>query len=217
MFLLLLFFSLFLACNHKQVIVVNPNDSTATVKTDQSIETKPASDSVATSEQVPVIDYPSQVRILFAIRTDFPSGVTFPDIVYMSGSVLAENSMINTGKYSFSIEKRGYHKKTEEILVEDKDGDGNFVLKTTLEAKERVIIFDIRDQKAGDKVLLPDQVKIATIPDGQEQTLSDRSSLKPGRKKVVIQKQGYRPFSQEITLDPDEEPYILNSQLTPLE
>ncbi|NUM33464.1 MAG: hypothetical protein HUU50_02885 [Candidatus Brocadiae bacterium] len=202
-FILVLILCFFVGC--KQVIEIKTDDPSATITT-----TTPAQSTTA-----PLVDYPSQIRILFGVRTDFPSGVTSPDVVYINGGVLSENSIISTGKHTFSIEKRGYHKKTEDILVEDQDGDGNYTLTTTLESKERVIIFDIRDNVSSD-VLKPDQVSIVTIPDGKEQTLSDRSSMKPGRKKIVIQKHGYRPFSQEITIDADEDPYILNSKLIPL-
>ncbi len=200
-FIIFLFLCILSSC--KQVVEIKTSDS------DPIVKTSPSPAPVA-----PAVEYPAQVRILFSVRTDFPSGVTSPDVIFMNGNVLYENTLITIGKHTFSIEKRGYYKKTEEITVDDKDGDGNFTLTTTLESKERVVIFDIRDN-VSNEILMPDQVNIAAIPDGKEQTLSDRSSIKPGRKKIVIQKQGYRPFAQEITIEADEDPYILNSKLVP--
>lgn len=149
---------------------------------------------------------PKDVRIMFRIMAEFPEGSIRPDIVSMDGRVIEEDSTITTGSHSFVIEKRGYQKTTSTVLVDDPERDGIFHLSLKMETKERLIIFDIRD-KADGKILKPDQVVMLAIGEEQQQkTIADKAYVKPGRKKVVIQKSGYVPLPQEITIDPDEEP-----------
>lgn len=192
----------------RQTVFINPDgENPTTVRTTQ--------DEVTVQKTTPPSVVPAQVRVLFNMQTTFPSGMISPDVVYMNGNPIQENTFVAPGLYTFVIEKRGYTKKMEEIEVKDADGDGTFSLALTLEPKERVVIFDIRDQ-ATDQVVLPDQVLVSSLPVGTSKSLSDRSPVLPGKKKVVIQKQGYEPLSQDITIDPDEDPYILRHNLVPI-
>lgn len=207
---------IFLSIGCKQTVVIKPDqDSQMITKTDT--ETVIVHHNNVPAPSAPImsassVSAPSFVRILFYVKSDFPSGVVTPDSVYMDGTLLVENSSITKGQHTFEIEKRGYNKATEVLEVDDPDGDGNYPLSITLSAKERVIIFDIRDEE-NDEVVTPDQVNMVQMPEGQEQMISDRSLVIPGRKKVVIQKQGYTPFAQEISIDADEEPFILNCKI----
>jgi hypothetical protein len=203
---------IFLSIACKQTVVIKPDQ-------DSEMITKTETETVIVHHNAPAptmsassVEVPSFVRILFYVKSDYPSGVITPDSVYMDGSLLVENSSITKGQHTFEIEKRGYNKATEVLNVDDPDGDGNYPLSITLSAKERVIIFDIRDEE-NEEVVTPDQVNMVQMPEGQEQMISDRSLVIPGRKKVVIQKQGYVPFAQEISIDADEEPFILNCKI----
>lgn len=92
-------------------------------------------------------------------------------------------------------------------------GDGNFDLSFILKTKKRLVRFNITDIKTG-KLLTPD-VTLATIPEGEEEKISDQSLVKPGTKKLVIQLHGYEPLAKTITIEADEAPYILDYKLKP--
>ena len=194
----LLIITLMLICACQQTVVINPDKKPQIINDD-----------------VPPAEItPSQVRIIFNLQAEFPNGGISPDTVYMDGSALQENSMISTGMHTFVIEKRGYKNQTEQVIVKDTDGDGNFHLRSMLKTKERIIIFDIRNS-TNDDVVSPDQVTMVPVPEGEAQSINDRAYVKPGRKKIVIQKQGYIPITRDITIDADEAPYVLNYKMTP--
>ncbi|HNZ67406.1 MAG: hypothetical protein KBC30_07975 [Planctomycetes bacterium] len=203
----------FFNINCKQTVVIRPDQEGEKIqKSETETKTIHTSQGDTTFSTLPAPTVSNYVRVLFYIKSDFPSGGISPDNVYMDGALLVENTSVSTGQHTFVVEKRGYHTKTETLEVTDPDGDGNYPLSTTLEAKERVVIFDIRDQATGE-VIIPDQVNVVTMPEGNEKMLADRSLILPGNKKVVIQKQGYIPFSQEILIEADEAPYVLNCVL----
>lgn len=164
----------------------------------------------------PIVETPlaKNARVIFTIQADFPEGAIRPDVVYMDGKILEENSTISTGSHSFVVEKKGYHQKTGTMMVTS-DKEGMYNLQMKLDSKDRIVLFDIRDAVTN-SVLLPDIVSIVDTDEGEKkQNIVDRSYVKPGRKKLVIQKVGYTPISADINIKPDEEPYAIQYKLTP--
>jgi len=198
----------------KQTVVIG--DEKAPIVSENSGDSVTIRPNPGVSPQ-PSIPISNPVRVIFQIRAEFPSGSVTPDRVSMNGQVLQENTSVTPGTYNFAIEKRGYEPLSQEINVQDSDYDGIFELNVLLKTKQRIVVFDIRDVKTN-AVLAPDQVTMMPLGEGtqeQKSILSDPSYVKPGRAKIVIQKQGYAPISEDILIDPDEDPYVLHYQMTP--
>ncbi len=204
-----------LCCLIGIILVVGCHQNTIITDNGNIPKTNPSNDVIITPDNIPSVEIVTNpVRVIFKIRAEFPNGSVMPDVVTMDGQVLQENTPITQGMHNFLVEKRGYLPKNEQVMVNDPDNDGIFGLNLLLETKQRIVILDIRDS-VKNEVIIPDQITIVKIPEGQQQTLSDRSFIKPGQKKIVIQKQGYKSISEDITISPDEDPYIINFKMTP--
>lgn len=205
-----------LGCQRDKVTVITEDGSTITTggPNDQAIITAPNTTNFPPPDVA--ITASSPVRLVFNIRSEFPSGNVRPDRVVMDGIVIQEDTSVLPGTHNFVVEKRGYQTQTENVIVSDVDQDGLFRLHMQLTTKPRLVLFDIRDAKTKE-VIMPDQVTIVRLPEGQQQSLSNSVTVQPGRKKLVIQKQKYQTISEDITIEPDEDPYMMHYELQPLE
>lgn len=163
---------------------------------------------------------PKKVKIVYAVKTDFPSGQIEPDRVTMDGNPIRDTFETMTGMHTFVIEKAGYEKNTVQLMVRDPEDTRIYYLNAVLTAKQRIVKFYITDELTG--AIIPNPTVAISIPklDAAEseplEMLSDGSFVKPGTKKLVIQKRGYENFSADITISPDDNPYILKYSLKPL-
>lgn len=156
-----------------------------------------------------------EVVINFAIHADYPAGSLSPDAVFMDNKPLPDGAKILTGAHTFVVEKKGYKKQTRIIEVNDPENDGVFTLSFTMEAKERVVLIDVTDKLTG-KPITPDQVVASQSAEGEGQVISHQALIKPGNKKLIIQKAGYQTISEDINVRPEEEPFVIQYQLLPL-
>jgi hypothetical protein len=137
----------------------------------------------------------TDLRLLFSMQADYPTGRIFADVVFVDGRPIKEGDTIKTGLHQFEVNKRGYKRWAQPISVTEEHGDGVFLLSGMMEAKERVVLFNIVD-KTSSKPIIPDQVTIElTGSPGKNRTIKDRDSVKPGSYRVVIEKKGYKSLS----------------------
>jgi hypothetical protein len=162
-----------------------------------------------------VIKLDKEVIIVFSIQADYPAGSLSPDAVHMDIKPVSDGSKIMTGQHSFTVEKKGYKKQTRVVDVSDRDGDGVFRLDMIMEAKERIVLINITDKLSGQPIT-PDQVVASQSAEGEGQVISHQALIKPGGKKLVIQKNGYQTISEDINVKPDEEPYLIQYAMLPL-
>lgn len=73
------------------------------------------------------------------------------------------------------------------------------------------------NQSVQEEIIVSDLVIISSMGEAAKSLiLSDGAYVKPGSKKVVIQKEGYKSFSTDITVLPDENPFLFSYELEPL-
>jgi hypothetical protein len=163
----------------------------------------------------PVPQGATDVRIIFSLQADYPLGRILPDAVFMDGQPIREGDTIKTGPHQFEVNKRGYNRWAQSVSVGEGAGDGVFLLGGIMEAKERIVLFNIVE-KASSKLILPDQVTLEqTDAPGKGRTIKDRDSVKPGNYRVVIEKKGFRTLSHDISIPADEAPFELKGEMFP--
>jgi uncharacterized repeat protein (TIGR01451 family) len=161
----------------------------------------------------PVPQGATDVRIIFSLQADYPLARIFPDAVFMDGKPIKEGDTIKTGPHQFEVNKRGYKRWAQSVSVGEGAGDSVFRLGGIIEAKERIVLFNIVE-KASSKLILPDQVTLEpTGAPGKGRTIKDRDSVKPGNYKVVIEKKGFKILSHDISIPADEAPFELKGEM----
>jgi uncharacterized repeat protein (TIGR01451 family) len=163
----------------------------------------------------PVPQGATDVRIIFSLQADYPLGRILPDAVFMDGKPIKEGDTIKTGPHQFEVNKRDYKRWAQSVSVGEGAGDGVFLLGGIIEAKERIVLFNIVE-KASSKLILPDQVTLEpTGAPGKGRTIKDRDSVKPGSYRVVIEKKGFKILSHDISIPADEAPFELKEEMFP--
>ncbi len=158
-----------------------------------------------------------KVKLLFSVQGDYPAGAVKPDSVHIDGTPIGEYSSVTVGSHDFVIEKNGYERiERKGVEVVNSDGDGNFFLLGKLQSKDRVIRFDIMNKETAEPID-PDKVTVASAVDknSRPKVISDHSYLRPGRKIIVIAKDGFKNHMEEVDLLPDEEPFFIKAELDP--
>ncbi len=138
-----------------------------------------------------------------------------PSAVFMDGKPAKEGDTIKTGSHQFEVSNSGYKRWAQFVSVGEEAGDGVFRLGVIMEAKERVVFFNIVE-KASSKLILPDQVTIEpTGTPGKSRTIRDRDPVKPGSYRVMIEKKGFKTLSHSISIPADEAPFQLKEEMSP--
>ena len=163
----------------------------------------------------PVPQGATDVRIIFSMQADYPLGRIFPDAVFMDGKPIKEGDTIKTGPHQFEVNKRGYKPWAQSISADEGAGDGVFRLGGVIEAKERMVLFNIVE-KVSSKLILPDQVTLEpTGAPGKGRTIKDRDSVEPGSYRIVIEKKGFKILTHDISIPADEAPFELKGEMFP--
>ena len=188
---------------------------TYTLPAQTYVANQQVSETTFSTKVSPVPQGATDVRIIFSLQADYPMGRILPDAVFMDGKPIKEGETIKTGPHQFEVNKRGYKRWAQSNSVDVGAGDGVFRLGGIIEAKERIVLFNIVE-KASSKLILPDQVTLEpTGAPGKGRTIKDRDSVRPGSYRLVIEKKGFKILSHDISIPAEEAPFGLKEEMFP--
>ncbi len=147
----------------------------------------------------------SIVRMVqYRLVSDFDNQEVTPDLITMNEKILDKNSSFVPGKYTVKVQKRGYHDKQFEIVMEPSAEP--YVITGVLESIAREIEASITGDFPVGEPIDPEVVALS----GKD--VRD-NIFKPGKYELVIQQPGYTSLSKQIVISPGEEPFLLEEEL----
>lgn len=112
---------------------------------------------------------------------------------------------LKPGEYSLKANLKGYANLDERITIPV--GAAPWNVEKFMVAIRREVHTDITGDFKPDEKLIPDVFTLNDMP------LGEKSSVAPGVFNLVIQKQGYFPIIERITIRPDPKPYLLRYRM----
>lgn len=129
------------------------------------------------------------------------------DLMLLNNEPIESGTKLKPGSYTLTIRKKGYNEVEEKIKIDP--GTEDFVFKKTLEAKDRLLVYDVRGEDG--KKVDPDKVTL------NETEYKENSKIAPKKAYAIkIEKKGYEVKSINIPIEPSDEPFKLKESLSTL-
>jgi len=142
--------------------------------------------------------------VKYSISNDFDGLGVDPDVITLNDDIVDQKTPFLPGKYTLKIEKRGFHPKQYEILIEP--SDESYVITTQLESMEREIEAIITGDFPKDEPIDPEVIALGTR-DVRENV------FKPGKYELTIEQPGYVSLKKDIIIPPGEDRFLIEEVL----
>lgn len=116
--------------------------------------------------------------------------------------------VVKPGKFNMLLQLAGYRPIAEELeITPDRKP---FEIKRQLVSKPRQVNISVKSAFGENTRLVPDSFLIGT------QAMKDRDSIKPGNYALGIKAKGHDTITEQILIEPAEEPYGIDRTMTPM-
>lgn len=143
-------------------------------------------------------------KIQYSFVSDFDNKEVMPDVITLDNEIMEQGESHLPGTYTIAVEKQGYNEKSFEIVVTPSDEP--YLIKDMLETVAREIELDITgDFPVGERI----DPEIVAL-DGKD---AREHLFKPRKYELEIQQPGYIPLRKNVTIEPGNEPYLIQEVL----
>lgn len=131
--------------------------------------------------------------------------ITPQEITLNGKDVNGRNAFAPSG-YDLVIYNPGYERVVDKVFIAP--SRENLVIRRNLNPKPRKVVFNITGTFPQDVKLKPDKLTF------NDRDMQENQELKPSPTyQVIIEKEGYMPFSKTVAVEPSEESFVLTANL----
>lgn len=165
-----------------------------------SVVIEPSEESYTLSYTMESLPRPVQYQLV----SDFDNQEVVPDLITLNDKIVDQKTDFLPGKYAVKVEKRGYHPKELEVVIEP--GTEPYVISTVLESIAREIELMITGDFPRGEAIDPEEVSLS----GKD---ARDNLFKPGKYDLQIAQPGYFPMVKSFIIEPGEEPFLIEEEL----
>ena len=155
-----------------------------------------------------------QILVTFLFQDEKSQQPIQPDRAWLDKRPLGKGKVrLLPGQYNLQAEKKDYSPLQQKVSVlEGKDSCDITLSMTPLVSRDVIVSIDYA-MLPGE--MAPVAVMLISLKTGKKQKIDRQTKLVPGKYKLQIQRNGYQPIEEEITVPPGQGAYYLQRTLQP--
>ena len=150
---------------------------------------------------------PTSRIVEYEVKGDYTTKELVPKQITLNGKLVDNKTSFAPGNYKLVIYVPGYKRLVSTVVITP--SRDVFKINKNLVSKPRKVNFNVIANYPADVKLKPEKVMF------NDRNLIDGEEVKPivGGYQVVVEREGYLPYSSNVVIEPAEETYALNVKL----